>query len=337
MTQPRDTLYRQWLMLRCVPRAPRKIDTASIEAHLDRQGFTIDRRTIQRDLLKLSTTFPLVCDDRSKPFGWSWMRDAELFDIPGMDPQTALTLRLVADYLEPLLPVSTIEHIAPYVRRAERVLTERAGSGLAAWPEKVRVLPDGQPMVPTTVDDDVLAAVYCALLDETQLEVQYRRRSATNAQTAIVNPLGLVLRSRVLYLVATFWKYDDVRQLALHRIELAEAHDEPRRVPAGFDLDAYIAKGAFGFVVDDTPMALEAVVTAFLAVTLEETPLTQDQALELIGGEEWRLRATVTDTLELRKWILSYGAAIRVVRPTSLRDQIADEVLRSAAAYSSGE
>lgn len=34
----------------------------------------------------LSMHFPLVADERSKPFAWSWDRDAESFDLPGMTP-----------------------------------------------------------------------------------------------------------------------------------------------------------------------------------------------------------------------------------------------------------
>jgi predicted DNA-binding transcriptional regulator YafY len=60
-------------MLRIVPPAPRKIDTATIERRLRAEGFPIDRRSIQRDLQKLSTVFPIVCDDAHKPYGWSWM------------------------------------------------------------------------------------------------------------------------------------------------------------------------------------------------------------------------------------------------------------------------
>ncbi len=62
-------------MLRLIPRAPRKIDTATLQAALRAEGYVVDRRSIQRDLHKLSTVFPIVCDDAHKPYGWSWMRD----------------------------------------------------------------------------------------------------------------------------------------------------------------------------------------------------------------------------------------------------------------------
>lgn len=76
-------IVRQWLVLSILPRPPRKIDTASIEKELRARGISIHRRTIQRDLVELATVFPLVVDERSKPYGWRWRDDADLMrNIP---------------------------------------------------------------------------------------------------------------------------------------------------------------------------------------------------------------------------------------------------------------
>jgi len=64
-----DTIYRQWLTLQAIPRAPRKIDGATLERILAERGFDIHRRSIQRDLMALSFVFPLVCDDCPKSYG----------------------------------------------------------------------------------------------------------------------------------------------------------------------------------------------------------------------------------------------------------------------------
>jgi predicted DNA-binding transcriptional regulator YafY len=85
-----ETLVRQWTMLKMLPRSPRRIDTASIQNRLRDDGFVVSLRTIQRDLQLLSVVFPLECDERDKPFGWHWMRDAESYGLPGMSPQKAV-------------------------------------------------------------------------------------------------------------------------------------------------------------------------------------------------------------------------------------------------------
>ena len=73
-----STIVRQWHLLTLLPKGPRRIDTATLEARLEERGIDVHRRTIQRDLLELATVFPIVSDERSKPYGWRWADDAEL-------------------------------------------------------------------------------------------------------------------------------------------------------------------------------------------------------------------------------------------------------------------
>ena len=75
-----DTFLRQWAMLRLVPRYPAKVDTTSLQRALEDEGFPTTARTIQRDLQTLSGLFPLMVDEREKPFGWSWAKSARVID-----------------------------------------------------------------------------------------------------------------------------------------------------------------------------------------------------------------------------------------------------------------
>src|ERR687896_2693049 len=101
-----NTILRFLIMLRMLPRAPRKIDTATMERQLRDEGYTVTRRTIQRDLHQLALTFPLLCDEH-RPAGWSWAPGTTLLDLTGMDPNTALTFVLVERFRAPLLTHST--------------------------------------------------------------------------------------------------------------------------------------------------------------------------------------------------------------------------------------
>ncbi len=91
------TIVRQWLILTMLPRRPRRIDTGTIEARLRERGITVHRRTIQRDLLELAQVFPIVADERAKPFGWRWSDDAVFvgeLPVPVPVPPSSLPLPL---------------------------------------------------------------------------------------------------------------------------------------------------------------------------------------------------------------------------------------------------
>src|SRR5687768_2309629 len=98
------TLLRQWTMLRLIPRSPARIAVKDLQEQLRDADFLVTRRTVQRDLADLSTVFPLVSDDREKPYGWSWQREASSFDLPGLSVPDALTLTLVEQHLRHQLP-----------------------------------------------------------------------------------------------------------------------------------------------------------------------------------------------------------------------------------------
>ena len=65
---------------------------------------------LKRDLNALATAFPLDSDQR-KPQGWCWRQGAGQLEIPGMDVHAALTFNLVEQYMQNLLPRSTLSHI----------------------------------------------------------------------------------------------------------------------------------------------------------------------------------------------------------------------------------
>ncbi|MGZ8967548.1 MAG: hypothetical protein ACXW1C_06525, partial [Gallionella sp.] len=106
-----DTLRRQWLMLHKIPRSPQKITARDLHESLMAEGFDVGKRTIERDLHSLSELFPLVLDDRDRPYGWSWLKDAPLFSLPGLSNAEALTLAMVEQHLNSLLPSSTLQQL----------------------------------------------------------------------------------------------------------------------------------------------------------------------------------------------------------------------------------
>lgn len=61
-----NTAVRYLTMLRVVPRYPKAITTTELANRLDEQDFSVIMRSIQRDLEKLSTDFPLLVDETSR-------------------------------------------------------------------------------------------------------------------------------------------------------------------------------------------------------------------------------------------------------------------------------
>ncbi|HDS1734025.1 MULTISPECIES: WYL domain-containing protein [Pseudomonas] len=84
----RATLSRQWALLRQLPSRSPGVTSAELVWRLRDVGFSVSKRTVERDLNELSLIFPLERNDKSIPFGWHWSATAvgELrgnFDLQG--------------------------------------------------------------------------------------------------------------------------------------------------------------------------------------------------------------------------------------------------------------
>lgn len=328
------SLLRQWNMLRLVPRAPAKISVKDLCERLRDADFPVTSRTVQRDLNELAAVFPLVSDDRDKPYGWSWQRDASSFDLPGLSIPEALTLTLVEQHLRNHLPPSTIDALQPHFQSAARALSSVDGAAMSkAWLNKVRSVMPQQPLQPPAMRDECQRTIYLALMKDLQLKLHYRKRDAEAATVYdVVHPLAIVQRGALIYLVCMFAGYDDLRTLALHRVQQAELLYEPARLKPGFDLDAYIATGQFGFLTGD-PVLLRATFSRAAGEHLYETPLSGDQVLTVGEGACIELSATVASTRSLVWWLLGFGDGVVVQEPLELREEIKAIAARMAVAY----
>ena len=327
-----DTMLRQWTMLQLIPRGPRKITVQELVGRLRDHAFDVTERTVQRDLQKLSgSLFPLRVDERSRPHGWCWSEDAAVMDIPGMDPQTALGFTLAERFLRPLMAPSTLDALNPHFTQARRVLAN-APAVVSNWPDKVFIQHRSQPLIAPAVPADVIATVYEALLREKRFAVDYQRRRDRNWQRHEVNPLAIVLRDGVIYLLARLFDYDDVLQLVLHRMRNAKLLDIDASPSAGFDTEAYLREHALDFPRGEIRLVFR--MHGETAKHLGESPLSGDQVLSEQNDGWVRIEATVTETSQLHWWLLGFGDQVEVVAPAALREGLRERLRRALEHYS---
>ena len=326
-----DILSRQLAMLRGIPRAPRKVATAVLEASLREAGHSVSRRTIERDLHALASRFPLGLDDRSKPYGWYWMKDARIEFLPELSLPQAVALLLAQEHLKPLLPRRLHAELADLFFEAGKAVS---ASGWKDWHRRTAVQAMGFSLTPPDMDAHVLAEVQQALAQRRCLSAAYRSKGSQEYRDFRIHPLGLIARGPTLFLACTLFDYDDVRQLALHRMKRAEVLADARREPKGFDFATYASStgariGARG------PVRLVCRFDPAAAEHLMETPLSKDQRIaEVESGGRLEVIATVEDDDRLHWWLLGFGTQVEVLSPARIRRAMREELVQAAEQYS---
>jgi predicted DNA-binding transcriptional regulator YafY len=329
-----DPLLRQWEMLKLIPRE-RKTTVKELQDKLEGLGYSINRRTVERDLDRLSIPFTLEVDTRSKPYGWRYALNMHPANIPGLTSSEALTMVLLETYLKTLLPVAIVDNLAGHFSAARHSLSvEHSDSKLQSWLKKVRVLSPGQHLLAPSIDPRIQRTVYNALMQGFQLEMEYLAAGSTeNKHYHSVHLQGLVQYGSVIYLVVTINEHKDLRILVLHRIQKVILTEKPISTLDNFDLQNYIDQGGFGFGESSQSIELVAVFKNGAGHHLIDTPLAIDQQAEYFDTKTIKVTAQVLDTPQLLRWLSSFGQDVEVLSPDKLRGTLFTRLQTAAQQY----
>ena len=323
------TTARQWHILSQLDRK-RWIGTNHIKTQLDLMGFDMSIRTIQRDLNALAERFPIE-KNNANPQGWRWREDAPMQSLPHMNLSQAVAFSMVKDNLTQLLPPAVLDELVPWFDLANRQLKESKVAN--TWLDRVRILSANQPLIPPHVDANAKEAVYEALFNNKQLIAHYKGRGRDEATEYTLNPLAIVQRGVVIYLVATRQDKQptDVRQFALHRFEKATVSDNDAPLPTDFNLDEYINTGAMGFNFplfdslktqenhkQNYPISnIHLIFEPKVGNSLLESQLSEDQHT-WEDEDGLHVTATVNLTSQLVWWLRGFGKGLRQIEPNIL-------------------
>lgn len=330
MSDVKAALHRQWQMLKRVPRWPATITAWELAEQLRVDGYTVSKRTVERDLQTLSVMWPLTADESSKPFRWSFAKGATTHLLPGLDAEAAVALAMARQHVRDLLPQALRDRLEPLYAAADEVMAQL---GWKRWVEATAFVPATLMLRPAPVDTDVMAVLQHAIACDLQVELLYRGKWEEQPSVRRVTPLGVLMRGATAYLVACKGIDSEPRQYALHRIQSASCTQMPGTPPPGFDFQSYARSSEVNLVHCDK-IELVLWFDPPAAEHLRETPLADDQDWRLLQDRGVvEVRATVADSDPLRWWILGFGDQVEVRSPSTLRNAVADALRGSLGKY----
>ncbi|MBO2552360.1 helix-turn-helix transcriptional regulator [Shewanella algae] len=334
-----DTALRLLSLWQLLPEKGNGEDVAGLIAKLSAVGFEVKTRTVQRDLNALAQrNLALSIQDGRKPL---WYRREP---PKPMTQAEALTLIL----FEPMLAVMPNKMKQGLLDKSAdaRALLAKAK---VPYSNKIACYMGDNIYQSPEVDDSLLSVIQEALLADHCIEASYQATQKTEAKTYQLAPLALVLRGRVLYLVASEVNQErsepnralssesrhvprTPKLFAIHRFKQVERSFERFQRPGSFSLSEYLDSGAMQFS-DGGRIRLEANIQPQLQFYLNETPLSDDQTLTPLDDGSWRLAATVFDGWQLKWWLKGQGANIEVISPEPLRENMIASLEKALMAY----
>jgi len=335
-TEAGNAIHRRILILKILPHDSR--GTGYTVKHIqeilaNRFDIFADERTLQRDLQSLlPPAYPIEVNTR-KPHSWKWQKGAHSMDIYTMDPQTALTFRVVDKFLRPLLPQGVLANLEPYLNIAKGVPGHDPDGNLIAWADNIQVFHRSNFLIPPKVDEQIVATLYQALYEGRRIKAKYQAKGRTEPKEYEVSPHGLIITDNIPCLVATLNEHTTLLQLLFPRFMTAELMDKPATVLEDFSLERYLEQEPLSYPVNEEPIRLKIRLPEQRGWHLKETRLSEDQVYVDLGRDMVEVTATVVDSLQLRFWLNGFGADLELLEPVELRAEFAAAADRMAQQY----
>ena len=289
----------------------------------------VSERTIHRDMEALSMAGVPVVAGRGTGGGWGLL-EAYRTNLTGLNEAEIQAVflsgppRLLADLgLDKAAQAALIKLLAALPalsRRNAEEIRQRIYVDAAGWRQPGETIP-------------FLPRLQEAIWLERKLRLSYRRGGDGAAVERVVEPLGLVAKGSVWYLVAAV--EGEFRSYRVSRVQDATLTDEPFTRPRDFDLAAHWEQSTIEFKANlpRYPATVRA-DAAILPRIRQESHYTR---LQQVGPPEADGWLTVDILFEeehsAREYILSFGPQIEVLEPAALREQVHEAAKGIVARY----
>jgi predicted DNA-binding transcriptional regulator YafY len=315
---PRNAeVIRQWSILKELE-ASRRV---TIDDLAQRTGVTT--RTIRRDLEALQTAgFPLYDETHDGKKYWTLEQKAfRRLDDTGFTLAELTALYFSRTLVEGLSGTPFERDVRSAFEKLSGALTPGMKQFLDRMPlvMQAKAEPGAQAAEPRTAE---VAKLLEATMQHRRVTMRYHSFSSNREKTYTFEPYRLLFGQGGLYVIGMVPEYGQLRTFAVDRIEqlsLTEERFEPLELPD----DAFAH--SLG-VNQGTPERVEIDFAPRIARYVRERVWHPSQ--EIVERPDGSLRVTlnVVHDWALKSWILGFGALATVVAPSSLSNEINQEL-----------
>jgi len=188
------------------------------------------------------------------------------------------------------------------------------------------------PTVLAKHDIETFRLLAQAVTDRRPLEIDYWTASRDVVTTRRIDPYHLTLIDNDWYVVAYCHFRSEVRMFSPVRIRAATLVPGSFTRPESFDVADYLGD-SFRAVRGHERHEVTLRFTSTVAGRVEEKTWHKTQRLEKQPDGSLLMHLTVSDLIELKRWVLSWGRECEVLGPGELREQLRQEATNLAATY----
>ena len=323
-------LRRQWILLKALTSRRRELTVKEMAAEAG-----VCEKTIRRDL-DLFRSLGIPVEESVGAHGRKSWRMKDAWGPPlAFDFEEAAALYVSRRLLDPLEDT----WIGAASRNASAKIKASLGASVLTYLDRFH-----QWFYTTSPDrhdyarrSQVISDLQLALEDGLHVRLSYCSEHDVAPSTREVIPHGFVNHHGALYLSAHAPGQSKEKTYKVDRIESVTLGASLANPPGGFDISSHMA-GAFGVYQSDGPsLTVRVRFVPSVARYVAESRRHVSQRLTPEPDGSLLAEFTLTSTVEIKSWILSFGSKAVVLEPETLRQEIAADLARALAAYNNVE
>ena len=166
--------------------------------------------------------------------------------------------------------------------------------------------------------------------------ITYTSARSTEPVTYDIHPYGIAEHRGTLYVVGYSCHHNEIRTWKVDRMLDAAVTDFPFHRPPEFDLKEHFA-GAFAVITGNEPVKVRVRFTGSAARYAQEKRMHPSQSVTVNPDGSAVTEFQLTSTIEIKSYILSFGAAAEVLAPESLREEVQQELQQALSIYTASQ
>ncbi len=336
-------MYRHLTQLLTAARLISRSQGASISELMDR--ISISRRTVYRLIEALEDLrYPVYdeYDGKERHIKLNQEHEKLLWWLPLPKVSFSFEDRVILDYLfkeasdTPALAENIRRlrgKIAPLIADGGYSIADKesgAGESLLRKPVLIRAVPVGKATPDNATTN--ISALLQAIKEKCVCNVSYEAINSGSVKTYHIHPLAVFEHNGGMYAYVIVPSYGTIIILAIERIRALDLTEEGFTPPENFDAQKMLSD-PFGIMLTK-PFTARVKFNAEQASFIKERDWSEGTGIETLADGSIILTIETGGAYELKRWVMSYGAAAELLEPDNLRSEIAAEYAKGNALYS---
>lgn len=289
----------------------------------------VNRKTILRDIqcMRLDMDLPIEYDERNHGYYY----DGKVGDLPlfKVTEGELLALFIAEKALAPLKGTPFARKINSGLRKLSAALPESIG---VSWEELDQAFSFRQTGV-AKADMEVFDKLAGAVQRQKEIHFEYKKLGAESHEVRHVWPYQVLQIDGQWYLFAHDLERKALRKFVLTRIRSVKVLRRGFKRPEDFSVVEQL-KDSFGIFSSGTQkFKIRLHFDTFAAQLIQEREWHASQELRDLDKGELEMKMSLGSLEEVERWVLSWGAHVKVLGPPQLVTMVRETTAQMAANY----